>query len=72
MLNYSLNESMLNYDFNHSTAVPQKKKKDDKGGEEAVEKVKKDRTIRIPKLYEFQFFDNFEELQALGRKITQA
>ena len=45
--------------------MPAKKSKADK---EEV-KVHKDRTIKIPKLYEFQFFDNFEELQAIGRKI---
>jgi intein-encoded DNA endonuclease-like protein len=60
MLNYSLNDSLMNYDYN-----PEKKSKE----EYKAPQPKKDRAIKIPKLYEFQFFDNFEELQAIGRKI---
>jgi hypothetical protein len=52
----------MQYDYGDTKA---KKNKD----EEQKGQTKKDKTIKIPKLYEFQFFDNFEELQALGRKI---
>lgn len=49
------------------------KKKSQKGeGEEKQPVPKKDRTIKIPKVYEFQFYDNFEELQALGKRIQHA
>lgn len=47
MLNYNFDENM-NYDFNHQ--APLKKSKGDK---EETKVVKKDRTIKIPKLYEF-------------------
>lgn len=67
MLNYNFNDSMQ-YDFG---VHDQKKKKNE--GEEFKQPVpKKDRTIKIPKVFEFQFYDNFEELQALGKKIQTA
>ena len=69
MLNYSFNESMM-YDFGNSNVHDQKKKSKDE--EVKAPAPKKDRTIRIPKIFEFQFFENFEELQALGRKIQAA
>lgn len=45
--------------------MPKKSKKD----EEVKEIKRKDKTIKIPRLFEFQFFENFEELQALARRI---
>jgi len=63
MLNYNLDNSV---DFSHP--VPTKKTK----GESEVSKEPKRTTIKIPKLYEFQFFDNFEELQDLATKIQNA
>jgi len=44
MLNYSLNDSFMNYDYN-----PEKKSKE----EYKAPQPKKDRAIKIPKLYEF-------------------
>ena len=68
MLNYSMNESMM-YDF----GVHDQKKKGSKDDEEAKQPAqKKDRTIKIPRVYDFQFYENFEELQALGKKIQLA
>jgi hypothetical protein len=70
MLNYCFNDQMQ-YDFGSN--VHDLKKKSQKGeGEEKQPVPKKDRTIKIPKVYEFQFYDNFEELQALGKKIQHA
>jgi hypothetical protein len=44
--------------------VPKKSK-----NEEVKVVQRKDKTIKIPRLFEFQFFENFEELQALARRI---
>jgi hypothetical protein len=55
---------MLNYTFNEDTIhqyTTADKKKGTKGADEE-HKVKREPRIKIPKLYEFQFFDNFEEL----------
>ena len=57
MLNYSLNDSMM-YDF----GVHEQKKKGSKDEEHKQPALKKDRTIKIPRVYEFQFYENFEEL----------
>lgn len=43
----------------HTTGMAPKKNRD----EEFKDKPKKGLRIKIPKLYEFQFFDDFEELQ---------
>lgn len=63
--------AMLNYNFDNSVEyshpVPAKKSKADDAPKEP-----KRTTIKIPKLYEFQFFDNFEELQELATKIQNA
>ena len=32
---------------------------------------KRDTTIRVQKIHEFQFFDNFEQTQLLGQKIQK-
>ena len=54
-----MNESNnMNFEFNHQ--LPKKTKSDKDDYKDPVSK--KDRTIKIPKLYEYQFFDNFEEL----------
>ena len=45
MLNYNLNESMIQYDY--AETKPKKTKEEEK------HQPKKDRTIKIPKLYEF-------------------
>lgn len=60
-LNYNFNEDKMFYQFFNKS-----EKKDEKNYEP---KQKKDRSVKLSKIYEFQFYDNYEELQELSNEI---
>ena len=64
-----MNETHLWHDMLKAERAVHKDKQVDKNDQEF--KPKKDKSIKVPRLYEFQFYDNFEEVQELGREIQK-